>query len=928
MKLADKQIAETELKEQGPTLLEVSNWLISQDNGPLPLLGFQLKAELEGDEFDITKFEKYIKKLGLSPDKLNSSNKIIRLTYNDLRKKKEKVVMVDDIPEKYKVFLLAYYKEQEVKIKEKTTKILRDPEINTILKLIQQIVRNKDVQSTRPLSELEKHIFMQPMVESVQHETPKSPSHSTVYAKARRLAEMQTVMEKESQQLSDQEIDTLFLDVLKNTYLKVKSLEDPHFNPVNTHFHLNKDEVLDFLRTFDGKKLKKKDQLIFNITNSLIFLVSLSFSHTDPLFLKKNLSTVEYIMLDNLNLYEESDFGSLLLDSIRMRSQLLSESKLDFLSTSENKTDDENEKNKNSLATASIFSGLEAVSKRLSSLKEYIANSSDTLVRISGYPHILARFPNQVSLFPEDIAKESSYNFVDYSGFSEEKDFTTRVTAVSKKLFYPREDQSSKYRYLRQYVYLALPQYAPIANISVSFNQELSVQQPVQGIDFNLEYEEKTGHYRIKFLNEKSINLAKFGIKYEVGLDFVKKQEHIPQKAEQLPLNSLKVFEVSTMLEEIGFSKLAKELKKSLRPNFTDKIKSLFLGNNLPEYTTKNLEKALLNSIYYEFGDTLPKLAEATQVVADFVVEQGLLNKDSFHFLTLPAVEGDKIPVQCGQIAELYATLLQYVLQSEDQTILSAHSSSLFTDTANGITALFGFKSFRGPHADTQLLLTDSEEVTRFQKDLTPQIGLLKALKLWYVKTHEFLKNLSQAYARGAKGKNKNSDNQKSSSESMQLQQELGFIATVVQDSSRFNSYILELKKILIQSTNPADRWRTTDAKSFVYGEVGMYHKPDKLEQLARKKPLATVINMVLFFQDKSIAVFQSQESVSQIESALHIVQELFAEQMNRQKNTRERFISPLYSKYTEELSRAAVVAKKLLDLIEAHKYVVKLQNE
>lgn len=256
------------------------------------------------------------------------------------------------------------------------------------------------------------------------------------------------------------------------------------------------------------------------------------------------------------------------------------------------------------------------------------------------------------------------------------------------------------------------------------------------------------------------------------------------------------------------------------------------------------------------------------------------------------------IRVQCGQVAKLYSVITNYLL---DDSIVegNATESSLFVDPLQKLTSPLGVRIFSSAHADTRLegQLADSRNI-RLEKDLTPGPGLRTAIDA----TRSALHSANQLFQRLQKIQADLKDLE-------DPQSKTSFLIEVSTNQKTFKEYIFQLKEeaahysFLFQNKNE-------QAKQWIYNEPGTYQTLEELPYTLKTKPLAAVVNILLFLQDKGVSVLFDPAAKKQIQNILSSIKELFHAIQKKDSLTQKE--DPKYQPFIKELTDASKLAEKI----------------
>jgi hypothetical protein len=225
------------------------------------------------------------------------------------------------------------------------------------------------------------------------------------------------------------------------------------------------------------------------------------------------------------------------------------------------------------------------------------------------------------------------------------------------------------------------PEHAKLTSVAVTLGEEhLSL-----GSDYVLQYENKSGHYRIVLtdIGLDKVRRSREGFTYTVGIHPDQSHNGTPPQITALAFSEReKISEFANMLHEQGYSAIAGQL-------------DTLVQSKKGKITTKDLEKALKQGARYTFS-LEPHDGE----------ESFSIDRDTLTYLPSPDAEG-KATIQCAHAAQLYSDLLNY-MTGEDMF----YPSTMLHTVQMG----FGHVFAGAPHAD----LRGNMQVVRLRHDSTP----------------------------------------------------------------------------------------------------------------------------------------------------------------------------------------------------------------
>jgi len=844
--------------------------------------------------------------------------------------------------------------------KEASVTAAQSPDVVNILHLMSRAMNTKEEQSARPLNQLEKNRFVQDEYGKYQrifnlNDDPNSGDlpHRTdpLYRGLVKRAEVMDVQDikKNEQPLTREQLEGQYLVLVKDLDKKVKKFltvvgsEDPYTlafeqNPFNgekeiisrdqdgkaviitaahaTNYWEALQEYLDIVKVTDRNTYNEfiNQFYLLNVLREYIL------TYEDVTERETRIEEIEKVLvnpadflslpLDNIHIPKTVDemardssgyFGMIVNEIQRLESTPVLEGEADskdgFLGKKKGWGKIANEilrKKVFGRASEKILHSFAPTTQELGGVLDVITDQLDIKSVMTGNPAHLARFPGGLSVMPEEMREKEEFR--NYTDFSQAVDLSAKVHV---KNTIPLSSNQTR---ANAFVYLALPQYAPIASLYIrSGNTELQI-----GNDIELQYGKKTGHYRLRLLSERAQQLAQQGITYDAGLDYITKQPELPKRVEQVQLNPEKISTVCESLRQAGFDRLANRLEKSLQPNLKKKMRGVFTGEK-PLFTSSDVAHAIRDSIYYSFKtkENDPDLQVATQVVGASV--DGELD---FSFLprNISDNQRDRIQVQCGNVAKLYGVLLNALMNGE----MMAYQSSLLVDPFDGLTSVLGVKIFTGAHSDTRAVIQGEEELQRFDQDLTPGISLRSAV--------DAVKSLFQS----KKSVDENLSDTKKRLEKKKIEriEEKNPYLGIIWVEDRFNLIVTELKKeVALASPDLAKVYGGID--DFVARPPGAYRQPEELLEVLKKKPLSATMNAVLYLQDKGLEGLKNTEKREALKKTMKTETELYQQLQNRDEDPRRRQYSDAV--FVEDLNNAARVAEKMLLIIEAYEQAPKV---
>lgn len=290
---------------------------------------------------------------------------------------------------------------------------------------------------------------------------------------------------------------------------------------------------------------------------------------------------------------------------------------------------------------------------------------------VEGHPLRHMRYLSKVkelSTYPDD----PDLPFKDYvlPGDVKKKDEVIISTTGTIYLGYDQDGQLSAQVYA--------PEYSRISNISVnSTNQNLEHTH-----DFHLQYEGKTGHYRIVFTTTGKEKLRQTGhkVKYKAAVDTTRLVEDATILTPKLELeNIVKLGEFAARLEQRGYHRIADELLDLIEDSQRTGAK----------INTVQLEKAILAGSRYIYS-----------------VEQQAQEAEDFSYLP-PADSKGRARLQCSHSATLFSEMLNTIFEEGE-----FYPSVMMNTFNRGWGVVFAGL----PHSDTR----GRVENQRVRHDATP----------------------------------------------------------------------------------------------------------------------------------------------------------------------------------------------------------------
>jgi hypothetical protein len=508
----------------------------------------------------------------------------------------------------------------------------------------------------------------------------------------------------------------------------------------------------------------------------------------------------------------------------------------------------------------------------MSSLLEYIRETFDVHATLQGNPFHVMRFPDTLSVMPDKL--RSAYNFTDYRAYAAANILATRAEMRGRKKCFSTLTEPSL-------IYLALPQYAPVTTLAIQYDGGPGSNTPlIDGIDYALEYEPKTGHYRIQLLTDQAQHAGKLGIEYKAGLDFIENQKNVPPLVTSFQLPADRLMQLSKSVQSAGFDKLAANLMHSFTPD--------------KRYTADDIARAVQQSVYYSFAHHPSRDVRVSNRLV-YAAIAGELDGTS-----LAEIGSDKkLGVQCQQVSTLYAMLLNYLLPVGSE---QAHVSRQYVNVAGGLTGIAGFKAYSVTHADTQRVIANtSHPPLRFQKDVTPgpSLGtLVDATK----SAGQDAKLIVQTLAKMSDALGKVS----SYHEYMRRQER------------NFSQTIAGLKREVAESISEFNG-NERDIEAFVSSDPRPYRQPHELIDLMQTRPLHAVANIILYLQDLNQNHGQDQSAdlvlVADAVTINHILSSLLEWSRTAAQHT-VPVRSSMDKQFREDILKAAPIAEELQKLL------------
>lgn len=204
--------------------------------------------------------------------------------------------------------------------------------------------------------------------------------------------------------------------------------------------------------------------------------------------------------------------------------------------------------------------------------------------------------------------------------------------------------------------------------------------------DYQIEYEGRTGHYRLVFTEtgKERLEASNGQISYIAGIDAKRLADGAPELVESLDITQTnRAIEFSAMLRDRGFTVISEKLEKLIHEKEQE-------GQPV---TTTDLERSLKQGSLYAFS-----MPPGTNNEEAF-----MLDKDNFAYMPSPSEDG-YAQVQCAHAAQLYSEMLNFIYQNEKfypSTLLTATYSGLGIVFAGGIVA---HSDTRGTHAGTRII--------------------------------------------------------------------------------------------------------------------------------------------------------------------------------------------------------------------------------
>ena len=841
----------------------------------------------------------------------------------------------EEMPDAVRVFLSEYTTSLNVKIKNAFEQVSNTPEVQRIQRVLFQLLDDQEAPADRLLrqSEKDRHIRQEFLQRTGREFAGGADKQDPVYVRSQRYVEFATMPQTAPQNegITREELTNTYVRLMRSLYNSIKTRTDPTYNPLTVQFgheitlggyiHLlitdamgtQELSVYELFAMFNQNKLSDPNLYVEALSQYKLITLIESYIYAiedaeekvtvvgeitealgDP---TKFLSNYELISSHR----QVTAFFGELIKWIQITEKIVWEApsaEMGFFGKAKNGVDLVSllVKNlRNQKLQTELFSGFAATDQDLTSLFSYLKKLFKVSVAMTGHPLHVMRFPQVVSVFkPESMSAYS--NFIDYREFVEDRSLSPQVTVRNQVAFQSQDGEEGE----TKYVYLALPQYAPVASLAISSGNEAEKQELIIGKDFQLEYQKKTGHYRVKLLSQTALDAGRKGIKYVAGVDFIDQQKELPKKVNAIELPSEKIGALSEALRNAGFDRLAERLQETLQPHFLKRVRLQLTGQDA-RYSSDDVTRAIRDSVYYSFatpGSTETKIAH--QIVS--AATDGELD-----FSFLPQVVPDKasqarIRVQCGHVAELYAVIMNYLLTNEGKSS-QLYASSLFADPTEGVTTMMGFRLFGIGHADTRGVVTDSNgQVQQFQEDLTPSPSIATARDA----VRSAFSNIKQVSAR-LNGLKKSLDSN--------VPAPHHFYQEISSNEKSFNEYILQLKREAGEHSQEFHK-NLNELDNFIQAEPGIYRSPDELMEIMKAKPLAAVINILLFLQDKGSKFIQLHPEVEYIKEVLSTLKEWFQLTQNRE-NTPHR-VSEEEKEFINELSSASGIGEKLQVLIES----------
>jgi hypothetical protein len=839
------------------------------------------------------------------------------------------------MPDEVKAFLEEYSQLLNTKIETTYQQTLQKDQVLRIVGILSLMVNQQPIY--RPLRQYERDRFVQ---EEFQRRTGQSfkaklDAQHPVYRRAIKQSDFMTVPEFSAQreQVTLAELKNMYIRLIKELYDDVMFRTDPTYNPLQTTFSEDQQITEHFrlhLTDNKGKKPFLRDELSEMIADLRL---------TEPDFYleatsRMKLTYLLYRYIDNFNNKEEwtevvediknakDDLVEYLCkeEKVDIHKQLISSflgGVVAWIHRTEKHVWQVNPtkegvfgKTRNGLELlalfvkelktesfgSQVFSDFGLTDQELTGLFSFMKDMFKVNVSLSGNPLHVVRFPGVVSVFrQESVAIAGS--FLDYKQFMSDRNLQSRVQARSHIGFTQQEHDDS--------IYLALPQYAPVAEITVFAQDDAGKSELTEGQDYQLQYEPKTGHYRIQLLSVEAKVAGKKGIQYVVGLDFIDQQKDVPKKVNTVELSAEKVKNVCEALQSAGFGRLAERLQRSLQPTLLKRMRLQFAGKEF-QYSSDEVVQAVRESVYYSYATQ----GSEEVAIANKIVSNAVDNELDFSFL--PQVAPDRaaqarIRVQCRHVAKLYSEILNYLLIDNKDKQGQTYESDLFADPTGGVTGMMGFKVFTFGHSDTQgVIINASGETQRFDQDLTPGPSVGTAVDA----VRSALTNIQQIISRLTELK-KSLDGDLSATDR--------FYIEIQSNEKSFDQYIRELKREAAEYSH-LFRDRQKELDTFVHAEPGVYRPTSELMDIMKDKPLAAVVNIILFFQEHGNDFIHRQQEVGQIKHVLSTLVEWF--QQVKAKEPTQNKSRESDRVFLDELSNASRIAEKLLLLIESNPYL------
>jgi hypothetical protein len=808
---------------------------------------------------------------------------------------------INHLPPPVASFLHGYSRRINDKMEAASADAIGHPSVQQMVALLEQIA-GKGAYAEQPLTEAEKaRVVRDYFIRRVGREPDWPDKQHRIYREAQRFANFTTMPKKAGYKHAPESTRYMYTRIIKDLYDEISMRIRSDYSPLQSNIEVLHDTYYAFTITdskreypcsFLGQiemmayKVITIDPAFYNIAQAQLHLLRLAESHLaaeffqDPEEYQSSILDIKSALQDPMAyVYEEESpidtnapitwetIGKMVhwlqrssgyrwIDHNPTRANTepaggiydTAKGGLELLKILGNATHGPMQHN-------TIFRPRRAGAGEIVSVLEYLRDMVDVTAIMSGNPLHVMRFPDALSVFPEEL--RYTHKFTDYQPLVADTPLSSRVTIASRKKFVcPQYEPDA--------VYLALPPYTPVSTLALSYTPrgQATLMKLIEGQDFRLQYEPKTGHYRAQLLSERALKAGREGINYVAGLDFIDKQKNVPEQVTVIELHPERVASLSAILREAGFARLADNLQQSLTGH---------------QYDSKTLASAIRASVYYSFkSHPSREVRQASQRV------HKALQHDDFDLSFLATLnhegENGKIGIQCAQVACLYAELINYLSPGSPD---KAYANSLIPDVMEGITSIVGVRIYSIGHADTRVIL-DSQRTRprRFQQDLTPQIP-----------TPGTIIDAGKSLAYDARLLFKRLDELK-----------------VLADRQETIQQILRLKR----EAGIAMRLHNQELEAFVQTNESPAVASDELPRLAQIQPLGALANILLYTQQTSSVPSVDPQVSKHLLTALDLIIETFDHAAQHGLTNASSRDKP----YIQELTHAARIAKQLRRII------------